>query len=504
MKLIKLILLLIPLISVGQQKFNGFREELIKSKKYEYVYAYENNYAAFRTFNDKMGLIDTLGNVIIKPKYSYINNKKELKNVFEAAITVNKKYKRGFIDLQENIKIPFEYDDLYYLGNNLVNVSKNNKTGVVNLENKVVLPLKYDYVREQNGILFVQTNNTIDLFNFQGKQITNFKAADIEYFKFNKSIVTLQNKNTLVIDTLGNVILNSIKNHQFEEIITSDSYIIRDIISKKKGVIKSNGQYQIECKYEDIRPESSIYIVKDKNKDGIIDKKDAILKHLVYDHIYSAFYRDSIHFKDQYHAYKGDLQGIINPYLEKDVLPVSFKHIEHFSNCYITTNSKGQNGVFSALGKVIIPEEYEFYNIGENKIFAVKNAKEYLLSLENNTYTETEVLFGEFIKNKFNFSGFSKSRYQIFKAENKFGVIDNKNKLVIPAEYDFIQEIYATGEFIVKKNNKYGVINADNQIRLELKYDSYQHSKEYIGFKIKNQKAIKAYAINFSSAPKID
>ena len=154
--------------------------------------------------------------------------------------------------------------------------------------------------------------------------------------------------------------------------------------------------------------------------------------------------------------------------------------------------------MFSSKGEIIIPEDYDFYNVSQSKIFAVKNSKKYLLTVEDNNYSETEVFAGEFVKNKFNFGGFSKSNYQIFKNENKIGVISNKNTIAIPSEFDFITEIYSTGEFIVQKNKKYGIINGNNQILLELKYDSYKIIKEVVKFGINNQKTPKFYSVDFS------
>lgn len=496
-----LVILLCSFLSKGQNKFEALRKQLMENKTYEYVYGFENDYAVFRTFKGKMGLIDSLGNVVIKPNYQYIHNRKELKNIFEAGIEVNKIFKRGFIDLQSNIKIPFDYEDVYYLGNNLVRVSKNNKTGVVDTENKTILPLKHTAIMDSNGTLFVQNNNSIDLFDAKGKQITNFQAFDIEYFQYKRSIVTLQNKSTFVIDTIGNTVLSSIKNHKFERVLDQDSFLILNTATKKKGIINSNGQYEIECKYDEIYPSNSIYIVRSNGKEGIVDKKDLMLKPFIYDKIYAVFSKDSISFQNHYFAYKGNSQGIINPYLEKEILPISYQHIDLFSNYYITTNAENKDGLFSAKGEIIVPEEYNFYSAAQNKIFAVKNSKKYLLTVENNSYAETEIFVDEFVKSNFVLRGFSKSNYQIFKDKGKFGVFSNKNKTTIPPTYDAITPIYGTGEFVVKKNNKYGVVNSENETELELKYDSFQIIKESVRFDIKSTKGIKHYPIKYPFEP---
>ncbi|MEN2399883.1 WG repeat-containing protein [Flavobacterium sp. MC2016-06] len=499
MKVIRFFLILVPILSIGQQRFNDFREQLIKNKTYEYVYGFENNYAVFRTFNDKMGVIDSTGNVIIKPKFKYINNQKELKNLFEVGNTVNKKFKRGYIDLKGNIKIPLEYDDIYYFGKDLIRVSKNNKTGVIDTLNKVILPLKYDYIMHYNDVLFVQTNDAIDLFDVAGKQLTNFQAKDIEYFTDTETIVTLKNNTTFIINDKGVVILNSIKNIHFEKIINSHTYIVRNILTNKKGIINASGKYEIECKYNDILPSKSIYIVKNKDKFGIIDKNDTTLKPFVFDGISSLGYdEDTIHFKNQYKVSKGDLQGIINPFSEKEIIPLRYKYIQPFSDYYITANSENKNGLFSENGTLIIPEDYEFYNASKNKIFAVKNAKNYLIAIEDKKYAEIEVPADQFVKELFSW-GISKSNYQIFKKGNKFGVMSNENKIVIPCEFDTIQNTYSTTEFIVKKNKKYGVINTKNEVLLEIKYDTFKTMKEVIKFDIKNKKETKYHSLNFSS-----
>ena len=497
MRIIRLftLLLFLPCILKGQAKFESIRKQLTKNKTYEYVYNFENNYAGVRTFNGKMGLIDSTGNLVIKPTYQFIHNKKELKNLYEVAILSNKKSKRGYIDLEENIKIPIEYDDVFYLGNGLIRVSKNNKTGVLDTLNNIILPLKSDFIMEQDGILFVQTNNTTDLFDAR-KQLTNFKAEDIDYFTNNRSIVTLQNNTTFIINKEGTVVLNAIKNYKFEKIIGLDSYIIQNIITNKKGVINSSGKYEIECKYDDISKSKSIYIIKDKEKYGFITKNDSVLKPLIYNRIY-AVNHDTIAFQNQYYAQKGELEGIVNPFLDKEIIPFRYKNIQTFTNNYIVTNLDNKNGFYGENGELIVPESYSFYNGYGNKVFAVKNSKNYLLTLDGNHYSEIEILAGEFVQDRNFFIGIHKSKYQIFKNENKFGVISDENKIVIPCNFSAIEQIYSTGEFIVQKNKKYGIVNTNNEVLLDIKYDTFHLIKEIVKFEINNQKTPKVYFVNF-------
>jgi hypothetical protein len=498
MKVIKLLLFLSPLVLLSQQKFNTIREQLIKDKTYEYVSNFENNYAVFRTFKGTMGVIDSTGNIIIKPGFEYIYNKPELKNLFEVGTPIAKKFKRGFIDLKGNIKIPLEYDDVFYLEKGLISVSKNNKKGIIDTLNHVILPIKFDYIMNDNGVLFVQNSNNLDLFDFEGKQITNFKAKDIEYFTNDKTIVTLQNNDSFISNNQGAVILNSIKNHKFERIINSDTYIIFNLLTKKKGVINSTGKYEVECNYDDILPSKSFYIVKNKDKYGFVTKTDSILKPTIYNDISEVNYKNDILFQNQYIVTKVDLKGVINPYSENEIIPIRYKNIQTLSNYYIVQNLENKNGLFSEKGEAIISENYKFYNASLNKIFATKDSKKYLITVVDKNYSEIEIPVDAFVKDNLFSVGITNSKYQIFKSKNKTGVISNENKIVIPCEYDSIKDISSTSEFVVQKNKKYGIVNAQNQVIVDLKYDSFKFMKESISFEIKNSKNKKVHTINYS------
>lgn len=499
MNYIKFFLFFLPAIVLSQQKNEAFRQQLIQNKTYEYVYKYVNNYAVVRTFKGKMGLIDTTGTMIIKPKYDYINNEDELKNLYEVGNNVNKKFKRGFIYINDVVKIPLTYDEIYYLKNGLIRVTKENKTGVLDTLNRLILPLKFDYIMNDNGILFTQTKNANDLFDSSGKQLTNYQAKDIAYFTGDKTIVTLQNNNTLIINDKGELVLNTIKNHTFEKVLDRDTFLIQNTITKKKGIVNSIGKFKIECKYDDILPSKSIYIASYKNKYGFITKTDSILKPFIYDRIYTLNHKDDALFKNLYNVKRGDFEGIVNPFTEKEILPITYKSIQVFYTDFAVTNAENKNGLYSEKGEVIIPEEFEFYNGFQNKIFASKNNKNYLLIFKNLNYSTEEVLAEEFLKRKYFADGIKKSKYQIAKNQNKFGVISYENKTVIPFEFDSIEEIYATGEFVVKKNKKYGIVNGENKIVLELKYDSFQIIKEVVKFRITNDKNPKFHVVKFEN-----
>jgi len=497
MKIFKLILLLLPLLAQSQNKFEGVRQKLKQNKKYEYVYAFENNFAVFRTFDNKMGVIDSTENVIIKPIYSYINNKKELKNLFEVGNNLNKKFKRGFIDLKGNIRIPIVYDNVFYIDNGLIRVSKENKIGVIDTLNNVILPIKFDYISLDNNLIIAEIKGINTLYNLNGKQISDLQFTQISEFINNKAIIEFPNKTNSIIDNSGNVILKSIKSHSFEKVFDNDLYLIKNNLTTKEGIINSKNEFIIKCKYQEIKQGNSFFIAKSNKKNGFITSTDFVVKPFIYDEIYFSYFNDAISFEDNnlgdnYIVKKDNLFGVINPNILGDIIPTNYKSIRTlFDNYYVVQNNENKNGLFTQNGKTVLNEDYEFYNVFKNSIFATKNNKQFIIYLEGEKFTEKELLINKFVKNK-DVQELSISENQIFKSEDKFGVINSSNKIVIPSEYEFIENIYLSKEFVVEKNNKFGIVNSENKTVVEIEYDDYKKLKEVILF-TKDSKKIKKY-----------
>ena len=497
MKVLKLLFLFFPLVAKSQKKFDIIGKKLQQNNKYQYVYYFENNYAVFRTFDKKMGVMDSTESIIIKPIFSFIYNKKELKNLFEVGNEVNKKFKRGFIDLRGNIKIPIIYDEVYYFEKGLIIVTKDNKVGVLDTLNNIILPVKFDYISTDNNLIIARFKGINNLYDFQGKQITNLNFIKISYFKHDKAVITLRNKTNSVIDNKGNLLLKPIKDYSFERILDDDLYLIKSNLNLKEGVINSKNEFVINCKYNKIEQVKSFFIAKIHNKKGIISSTDSVIKPFIYDEIFPHYVDDAIKSADNnlvnnYIIKKGGLYGVINPNIGKEIIPTQYKSVSALFNLYyIVSNNENKNGLYSKSGKKILNEDYEFYNVFGNSIFASKDRKCFLITLKAEKFIEKEVFVEEFIKFK-DMPEFSNNENQIFKSQNKFGVISYLNKIVIPCEYDFIENIDLSKEFIVKRDNQYGIVDSNNEVVEDIKYDDFKKLKETILF-TKDRKTTKKY-----------
>jgi hypothetical protein len=504
MKAIQLFFLIFPLLSLGQNKFDAKIEQLQQNNKYEYVYAFVNNYATFRTFDNKMGVVDTLGKVVIKPVFRSIYIKKGLTNLFEVGNEINKKFKRGFVDLKGNIKIPIIYDNVFYVEKQIISVIKDNKYGVLDTLNNVILPIKFDYISFDNDLIIAQSKGAKSLYDFQGKQISTLQFTEISNFTDNRAIVTFQNKSASIIDNEGDIILNSIKNCSFESVLNGEIYLVKDNLNSKKGVVNSKGEFVIKCKYDELKYMKSFFIAKSNNKQGFISITDSIIKPFNYEEIHFSYFGrpyelDLRGYKkgDNFIVKKDNLYGVVNPYIKNDIIPIRYKNISTlFDKYYIVQNSENKNGLFLENGTNVLKDEYQFYNNYDKTIFATENNKHFLISIEDDKFSQTEVFVDEFVK--FNDDKeFPKSANQIVKTNGKFGVVNYKNLMVIPCIYELIESIYDTNEFIVRKNNKYGVVNSENKIVENIEYDAFQIIKETISFSKKNNKTKKYHSISF-------
>ena len=173
----------------------------------------------------------------------------------------------------------------------------------------------------------------------------------------------------------------------------------------------------------------------------------------------------------------------------KIIIPLKYKSVSSTENddFYLTTNEKNLNGVYDFNGKNIIPEEYKFYTVDNYRIFATKNNKAQIIDLQNsknNIELDEAVEFIETIRHY----SMGQDLFQIIKKENKIGIINSKNDIIIPAIYDEIKSSQNWRYFIIKQNNKLGLINVNGSITKEPIYDGIDLRKEYILLKRTNLK----------------
>ena len=120
--------------------------------------------------NGKRGYIDKNGNVIVPFKYEVALHFSEKL----AAIKLRGKW--GFIDKQDNLVIPLKYEDAWSFYEGLAAVKLKGKWGFINKDGNVVIPLKYDDVEPfSEGLAAVEVNGKWGVIDKSDNLVIPFK-----------------------------------------------------------------------------------------------------------------------------------------------------------------------------------------------------------------------------------------------------------------------------------------------------------------------------------------
>lgn len=164
--------------------FYGFvssKNEVIQPFKYNYIYALKGGYAVYIDQNNKVGIYDEDGKIMIPFDYeaiysSWYNNHhtKEFPTDIDIFI-VEKDGKIGTIDNKNNVIIPIIYDGLsgwVEYGPEAHFVKNNNKYGLISHKGDIIIPIEYDYVGiPRDGVIRVIKNGKYGVVSWKNKEI---------------------------------------------------------------------------------------------------------------------------------------------------------------------------------------------------------------------------------------------------------------------------------------------------------------------------------------------
>jgi hypothetical protein len=138
---------------------------------FKYDFIYFSNGLYHLTINQKNGLADTAGFIIIPPAYGSIHPTYDINNAENYFVWLNSK--NGIIDKDRNIVVPIVYDfmnNFYYEG--MLEVRKGELFGFVDRNGKEIIPCKYDYVQQfENGIALVQASSEEKCIDRYGNEL---------------------------------------------------------------------------------------------------------------------------------------------------------------------------------------------------------------------------------------------------------------------------------------------------------------------------------------------
>lgn len=217
---------------------------------------YEENILKYQK-DEKFGLINLEGKVILQPEYEEIYALKGIKN----SIVTVKNSKMGIVDNKGVNVVPNEYDEIQSLGKdtNLYIVKDAQNYGIYKKTS-----IKYQEIKPLNNkeTYCVKENNNYKLIDSEEKEVANIKFDDIKQIK-DKIVVYKKDKKygAYNIETK-----TTIKNkYDFLEFTSNDNFIVKT--DSSYGIIDINEDEKVKSKYASIGyyDEAQVYELEPKN-----------------------------------------------------------------------------------------------------------------------------------------------------------------------------------------------------------------------------------------------
>jgi hypothetical protein len=292
------ILILVPIILFGQEKFDKNR-----------IYP--------APVGDKAGYIDYTGQFVIAPMYS---RTRDFDPDNRAAI-VSKETKSGIIDLQGEILVPIVYHSLRRIktmkdtDGYLYIANIDDKYGVINLRNQIVIPLEYDYINPETEFFIVRKDRKVGVLNLSNEVIIDLEYGEIHQhtWEYDGFLVKGANDKWALFEKDGKQLCNPIFDNRIiaftasyingfskEKSITIDYYgmvhpkLDFDVFGFEKGhsivqtkddlygLIDEDFNFILEPLYEDLLyneniEDNTILLFREKGKWGIMNLNGTVL-----------------------------------------------------------------------------------------------------------------------------------------------------------------------------------------------------------------------------------
>ena len=226
--------------------------------------------------DDKVGLIDSIGNVLVPFIYSdirftkgvvsfkkedkwalfdYYSGKRKSRFKFQDVITrssklvgVKVKDKWGFTNKKGKIKIKPKYDEITgFPSLGRAGVKLDNVWGFIDFKGKIAVELQYSKIQNFQPVgAWVMKDKKWGLINLNGEIVIPFQYSSVSYFKEGLASVKLKDKYGY-IDSKGKTAIPFIYDYAFE---FSDGYASVCIVNDSCGYINKKGETVLPFNYE--------------------------------------------------------------------------------------------------------------------------------------------------------------------------------------------------------------------------------------------------------------
>ena len=429
----------------------------------DYFAAYQNN---------KWGVIDSGGNIVIDPAYGEMivvpNSKKD---VFLCTFDVNyddgtystkalnSKNEEIFTNYEqiEAISNIDENDNLSYNGQ-VLRVQNGGRYGLINMDGNEVLPCEYEEITALQGVegaLIVLKDGNYGIVNDEGNILIPAEYTEIQAVGEETSqgfIVRNADGKYGIVDTSNGQVLAT--NYDgISKIHQGDYYVVTE--GEKQKVVRKDGTEVLNGDYDEIvailkNPENGI-IYKDADKYGIMKLSGEKTINASYDDLQES--KTGI-----FIARTGENYGIIDLGGETKV---EFKYrginYNEKADLYVAEDENYNNEVMDS--------NYEVKLTG--MVTDLNDEDGYIEIRQDDEYKYYNFKFEEEKESDI----FTSNTLFLSKKDGKYGFVDKDGNVVVDYIYDDANSQNAFGYAGIKKDGKWGVIDKNGKVIQEPTYD---------------------------------
>ena len=409
----------------------------------------------------------------------------------------------SIIDIENNVLIEPKYDFINFEKNDQKYgiVSFNGKKGIIDKKGEIIIETKYDscdIVLDNKFILI--SDNKVEMSDEFGKIISNKISGErvigqnkkinglniIEYFLLinNGKYGVLDKDFNKVLECQYDDYINFINNNQFFVVLNGENLVLND---KNKVIKKFNYSFSFGSEHLLSNGKYNYIVRKDKSygaKCGIMDENFEIILPIEYDWIdisndvwvirkgRSEFILD-----EKYNLIDDSKNKRIGKFEKEGIACVQREDLKYsFIN---------KNGQFSS------KNIFDFIQLGSRSLL------DYLFENINSRYRSG--LCGVCLNSKWGYldlngnilidckfdeiTEFDIRKNAIVKFNGKWGVIDDQGKSIIPFQFDSIVDYSLQHNLIISIiEDKFGLIDFNNKIIIDHEYDKIEFDNENILF----------------------
>lgn len=399
--------------------------------------------------NQKYGVIDKNGNIVIEAEYEAV----QIPNPSKAIFVCVKKY-------NENTK---EYETVVYNEKKEVLFSNYKNVQSISIYTNV------NSTPYEKSVLTYKENGKYGLINLEGKQITKPVYDEISSINYKEgTFLVKQNDLEGIINMKGKVIIKC----EYES-VTSDNYYSENGYNKQAGFIVSKK-------------------TEDGYRYGYVNYRGTIILNPIYtqlERVTEIANEKGVYFI----AFKNGQAGLLKN--NKEILNYEYEDIQYnVLGSIFVTKRNGKYGAVNQEGTTVLYPEYDNVYTGGMYLNALKDKDIFIFDLNGNKIETNEVS-----KTKTENANY----YITIDKNNKYKVVDSKDNIIIDKDYTYIE--YLPGDyFIVERDSKSGIIDSNGKSVIELKYDSISRINETDILQMEKDRNIALYNLNMKEIVSMD